>query len=320
MLNEMLGEMLSKKFKWVITGGAGFIGSHLVKALLEAGQQVAVVDNTKSIKESAIYPLLSQIEFINGDIRSFDTLSKAFNKADYIVHYAALVSVAESMEKPLETFEINTQGTANVLEAARQNKVKRVVFASSSAVYGNNPNPPYTEDTPLDPQSPYAQSKHLATELCQTYTKIYGLETAILRYFNVYGPGQNANSPYSAAIAKFMTAAAQNKPFTIDWDGKQSRDFIYVSDIVAATLLVAFKGEAGGVYNAASGRTHTLLELTSAINKLSGLKLPPIFRPKRAGDVKTSSADTTKLQALGFKPRFSLEEGLSAMWQIIKKA
>ena len=305
---------LSTRRHWLITGGAGFIGSHLVKELVRQGQQVTVFDNLSGGKLENLAAVKDQIRFIKGDIRDTAALNEACKGVDYIHHFAALISVAESMAKPQETAEINVQGTVNVLEAARANGVKRVVFASSAAVYGTRPELPYAEDNPPDCQSPYAWSKQAGAELCQLYTKAYGLETVVLRFFNVFGPGQNPNSAYAAVIAKFMQLAAENKSLAIEWDGLQSRDFVNVKDVVAANLLAAVQGVPGEIYNVASGRTHTLLELADTIEKVSGRKLARTSRPKRPGDVHESSADISKIKSIGFAPSVTLEEGLREMW------
>lgn len=307
--------MLSQTFHWLVTGGAGFIGSHLVKELVRQGQQVTVLDNLSGGKLENLVPVKDKITFIQGDICDFSDVVDACSGVDYVLHLAALISVAESMEKPQETAEINVQGTVNVLEAAKQCGVKRVVFSSSAAVYGTRPELPYREDTPIDCQSPYAWSKQAGAELCQLYTKAYGLEAVALRYFNVFGTGQNPNSAYAAVIAKFMQLAAENKPLGIDWDGLQSRDFVNVADVVQANLLAATRAVPGEIYNVASGHTYTLLELADTIEKVSGRKLARVSRPKRPGDVHESSADISKIQALGYQPRISLEEGLRQMWK-----
>ena len=307
---------LTGKFHWLVTGGAGFIGSHLVKELVKQGQHVKVLDNLSGGRLENLSSVANKITFIQGDIcNSFDVLNSCSN-VDYVLHHAALISVAESMEKPQETSKINVQGTVNVLEAARQCGVKRVVFASSAAVYGTRPELPYRETTEPDCQSPYAWSKQVGAELCQLYTKAYGVEAVALRYFNVFGPGQNPNSAYAAVIAKFMQLAAEGKPLGIDWDGLQSRDFVNVADVVQANLLAATKAVPGEIYNVASGRTYTLLELADTIEKVSGKKLARISRPKRPGDVHESSADISKIRALGFSPSVTLEEGLREMWKI----
>ncbi len=305
---------ISSHYKWLVTGGAGFIGSHLVKELVRQGQHVTVFDDLSGGNLQNLSSVADKITFIQGNICDYAAVLKVCTGVDYILHHAALVSVAESVEKPLETEQINVQGTLHVLEAARVCKVKRVVFASSSAVYGNRPELPYKETTVPDCQSPYAWSKQAGAELCQLYTKVYGLETVALRYFNVFGPGQNPNSAYAAVIAKFMQLASADKPLGIDWDGLQSRDFVNVADVVQANLLAATKGKAGEIYNVASGRTYSLLELADTIEKIAGKKLERVFRPKRAGDVRLSAADITKIKQLGFSPSVSLEEGLREMW------
>ena len=298
-----------------MTGVAGFIGSHLVKELVRREKQLVVLDNLSGGKLENLATVQEKIKFIQGDICNFETVKNACQQVHYVLHLAALISVAESMAKPQETAQINVQGTVNVLEAARQCGVKRVVFSSSAAVYGTRPELPYNENTPIDCQSPYAWSKQAGAELCQLYTKAYGLEAVALRYFNVFGTGQNPNSAYAAVIAKFMQLAVENKPLGIDWDGLQSRDFVSVKDVVQANLLAATKGVAGEIYNVASGRTYTLLELADTIEKVSGRKLERVSRPKRPGDVHESSADITKICTIGYAPTVTLEEGLREMWQ-----
>lgn len=300
---------------WLITGGAGFIGSHLARTLVSQGQRVTVLDDLSGGSIDNLATIRDKIQFFQGDICHFADIASIFRDVDYVLHHAALVSVAESVQNPQKTTQINVEGTQNVLEAARQNGVKRVIFASSSAVYGNRTELPYKESTPTDCQSPYAWSKQAAAQLCQLYTKTYGLETVSLRYFNVFGTGQNSNSAYAAVIAKFMQLAIENKPLRIDWDGLQSRDFVHVSDVVQANLLAAQKGVSGEIYNVASGRTYTLLELADILEKVTGQKLQRISTPKRPGDVHESSADITKICALGFAPQVTLEQGLSEMWR-----
>ena len=306
--------MLQEKCHWLVTGGAGFIGSHTVKELVRQGQQVTVLDNLSTGKLNNLEPLKDKITFIQGDICTFADIMHACCGVDYVIHLAALISVAQSMKKPQETAVINVQGTVNVLEAARQCGVKRMVFSSSAAVYGTRPDLPYKETTPMDCQSPYAWSKQVGESLCQLYTKIYGLEVVALRYFNVFGAGQNPNSAYAAVIAKFMQLAAENKPLCIDWDGLQNRDFVSVTDVVQANLLAAMRGMPGEIYNVASGRPYTLLQLVETIEKISGRKLRRISRTKRPGDIHNSSADIAKITALGYKPSVTLQEGLQQIW------
>lgn len=303
----------------LITGGAGFIGSHIARALINKGHTVLVFDNFSSGSMVNLAPVADKINIIKGDICNFNALLGAFEGVDYVFHQAALVSVPQSVQEPLQTWQINVQGTANVLEAARQQGVKRVMFACSSAIYGNGPDLPYKETAPKDCQSPYALSKLMGLELCQMYTRVYGLETVPLIYFNVFGNGQNPHSPYAAVIAKFMQLAAEGKPLGIDWDGCQSRDFVHVRDVVQANLLAALKGVPGEAYNVARGETCSLLELADLLEHISGQKLPRVFRPKREGDVKLSSADITKIRALGYAPAVSLAEGLTEMWNARKE-
>ena len=300
---------------WLITGGAGFIGSHLARALVAKGQRVTVLDDLSTGKLDNLSDLHGKICFIKGDVCRLSDALAATRDVDFVLHHAALVSVAESVQQPQKTMQINVGGTQNILQASLENHVKRVVLASSSAVYGNRPQLPYKEITQPDCQSPYAQSKQSATELCQLYTHTHQLPTVILRYFNVFGPGQNPHSPYAAVIAQFMRRAVNCQPLEIDWDGLQSRDFIHVSDVVEANLLAAQKAVPGEIYNVASGHSTTLLELADILEKISGRKLQRVFRPKRPGDVHESSADISKIKALGFIPRVTLLQGLTQMWK-----
>lgn len=309
--------IIPQKHHWLVTGGAGFIGAHLVRELVRQNQQVTVFDNFSSSSQNALDGVQENVRLVQGDVRDTAAVALAVRGADYVLHHAALVSVPESVQHPEETAQINIQGTANVLEASRQNGVRRVVFASSSAVYGNGTDLPHKETDPVDCQSPYAVSKQAGSELCRMYTRLYGLETVSLRYFNVYGVGQNFCSSYAAVVAKFMERARTNKPLEIDWDGLQSRDFIHVSDVVQANLLAALKGVSGEEYNVASGSTCSLIELADTVERVSGRKLNRIFRPKRAGDVRFSAADISKIRALGFTPSVTLEAGLKDLWRRI---
>lgn len=307
----------NKIYHWVVTGGAGFIGSHLVRELVRQNQRVTVFDNFSSSADASLSGLADKIRLIRGDVRDCAALPRALEGADFVLHHAALVSVPKSVENPEETSQINIQGTANVLEAARVCGVRRVVYASSSAVYGNGAEHPHQETDPVDCRSPYAVSKQAGSDLCRMYTQLYGLETVSLRYFNVYGAGQSAYSAYAAVVAKFMACARENKPFEIDGDGRQSRDFIHVSDVVQANLLAALKGGAGEIYNVASGKTCSVLALAEEVEHVSGRKLERIFRPKRAGDVRFSAADISKISALGFVPAVPLEDGLARLWESV---
>lgn len=306
---------MNNKSVWVVTGGAGFIGSHLVRKLVELGETVRVVDNFSTGRADSLADILDKIELVKADIRSPEALLAAFKGADFVLHHAALASVPLSVEDPQETKDINVQGTQNVLEAALQNHVKRVVFASSCAVYGNSPFMPYKENSCLEITSPYAASKLEGENLCKKYTQEYGLETVILRYFNVFGAGQRADSSYAAVIAKFVQLAREGKPLTIEWDGHQSRDFVHVQDVVQANLLAAYKAPASEVYNVASGQSVSLLRVAEALDKISEKNLERVFLPKRKTDIRHSSADIQKITSLGFSPTFTLEQGLSELWE-----
>ena len=310
-----MGEIVKTAAKsWVVTGGAGFIGSHIVKALVAAKQRVTVVDNFSSGFAENLIGVEKSIRLVQADICRLPELLDAFSGADFVLHHAALVSVPRSLEEPEATWQINVQGTANVLEAARRCRVKRVVFASSCSVYGSCLKP-FRENSPLRSGSPYALSKQLGEELCRFYTQVYGLETVILRYFNVYGEGQNPHAPYSAVIAKFVEAARRGETLQLDWDGRQSRDFIAVQDIARANLLAARKAKSGEVYNVASGQTHSLLALIRLIEQAAGHRIPRVLRPKRLGDVRKSAADISKIMRLGFRPKITLKTGILRLWE-----
>lgn len=300
---------MNRKNTWVITGGAGFIGSHLTRKLANLGENVRVVDNFSTGSADALACVSDKVEIINADIRSREALLSAFEGADFVLHHAALASVPLSVEFPQETHAVNVAGTENVLQAALQNHVKRVVFASSCAVYGNSPLMPYKEDTEPSPNSPYADSKRAGEELCLRYAK-QGLETVVLRYFNAFGPGQRADSSYAAVITKFMKLACEQKPLTIEWDGLQSRDFVHVEDIAQANLLAAYRAPSGEIYNVGSGQSVSLLQVADALDKVFGKKLERVFLPKRKTDIRHSAADISKITQLGFSPTLTLEEGL----------
>ena len=300
---------MSRKISF-ITGGAGFIGSRLAEKLTQNGHKIIVYDNFSSGDVKNLSKIKNKIKIVKGDITDFKKLKQAMKGVDCVYHHAAMVSVAQSMEEPAKTHKINIEGTNNVLEAARLNGVKRVLLASSGVVYGNGKELPYKETALTDCRSPYAASKLIGEELLKCYFKAYGLETVCVRYFNVFGPKQNPNSPYAAVIAKFMDLAKRGTTFFIDWDGKQSRDFVFIDDVADATILVMEKGKAGEVYNVASGKTYTLLKLAKEIEAIAGKKMKRVFKPKRAGDVKNSAADITKITQLGYKAKVSLKEGL----------
>ena len=307
--------MFSKSHHFAITGGAGFIGSHLAKELVRLGQQVTVIDNLCGADGSNLKEIEGKIQFVQADVCQFPVLKSAFEGIDFVFHLAAQISVARSVQCPEETWQNNVQGTENVLEAALQAGVKKVVFASSSSVYGNGTDVPYMENAALEFKSPYALSKYMGEKLCRHYTEVFGLHTIILRGFNVFGPGQRTDGPYAAVVAKFIQTAKEDKPFPIHGDGSQVRDFIYVEDVVKANLLAVQQGGAGEAYNVASGQPCSVQELCQLIEQIAGRSLGCVFLPERAGDVAISSANINKMKSLGFVPAVSLKEGLKRTWQ-----
>jgi nucleoside-diphosphate-sugar epimerase len=296
----------------LVTGGAGFIGSHLVEALLKINYQVRVLDNFMTGKRQNISSILSHIQLIEGDLRDFETVRKAAEAVDFIFHLGALPSVPRSIQDPITSNDVNIQGTLHVLEAARQMKVKRVIFSSSSSVYGDSPILPKREDAVPNPLSPYAVTKLAGEHYCKVYYKIYGLETVCLRYFNVFGPKQDPTSQYAAAIPRFINALLVNKPPLVYGDGEQSRDFTYVDNVVQANILAIEAPEAPGqILNIAYGKQVTVNELIKTLNAILGKKIQPIYESSRPGDIRHSLADISQARRiLGFSPTVSLEEGL----------
>lgn len=298
---------------WLITGGAGFIGSHIVHLLVENGQKVIIFDNLSTGNMQNLQDIATKINFVKGDITDKKDISKLPKDIDYILHLAAQISVPQSVEKPEETFFINTQGTVNILEFAKSIKAKKVVLSSSAAIYGDKTPPPCKENATPACQSPYALSKLQGEELLKMYNLLYNLPTVCLRYFNVFGPRQNPNSAYAAVIAKFVDCFVKKQPLTVFGDGLQMRDFIFVKDIARANIFAAQNLDKGEVYNIATGKHYTLLELIEILSKLFGYKAEIIFKPSRAGDIKESFADTSKISASGFKADYDLEQGLKEM-------
>jgi len=298
--------------RYLVTGGAGFIGSNIVEKLVRRGQKVTVLDNFITGKMENIKPFLKKIKLIRGDIRNRETLAKAFKGIDYVIHQAALRSVPKSVDDPFSTNDINVTGTLNVLMAAKKAGVKRVVYASSSSVYGDAKIFPQEETHYVSPISPYGVSKLAAENYCITFAKTFGLETVSLRYFNVFGPRQNPESKYSAVIPAFLFRMARGNSPIVEWDGKQSRDFTYVSNVVDANLRACLaKGVSGEVFNVACGETSSVLDIVRELNRVLGTRIKPKYAPKRAGDVRKTSADVSKIRRmLGIKETVKFEEGI----------
>jgi nucleoside-diphosphate-sugar epimerase len=299
---------------YLVTGAAGFIGSALVRALLERGERVLGFDNFETGKREYIREVAEQIDFREADLLDLEGMRSACQGADYVLHQAAIPSVPRSIADPARSNAVNIEGTLNVLIAARDAGVKRVVYAASSSAYGETPTLPKHEDMPSSPISPYAVSK-LAGELYMTsFYRVYGLPTVSLRYFNIFGPRQDANSQYSAVLAKFITSMLQGEKPTIYGDGEQSRDFTYIDNVVAANLLAATQPEsqvAGQTFNIATGQRFTLNETFAILKELTEYSGGAEYAPSRAGDVKHSLADVSHAEAqLGYRPLVDFKEGL----------
>ena len=297
---------------FLVTGGGGFIGSNIVIELVKLGERVKVLDNFSTGRIENLMPLLDKIELIEGSITDLETVRFAVRDVDYVLHQAALPSVPRSIEQPLISNEVNVVGTLNVLIASRDANVKRVIYASSSSVYGNTEVLPKVETMKPEPISPYAVSKLTGEYYCRVFYEVYGLETVSLRYFNVFGPNQNPFSQYSAVIPKFILALTEGKRPIIYGDGLQSRDFTFVKNVVEANLLaVNSKDAPGKVFNIACQETHNLLELINVLNEIMNKQVEPVFLPPRKGDVKHSLADISLARkVLGYSPRVNWEEGL----------
>lgn len=302
-----------KHQKVLVTGGAGFIGSHLVNSLLNKGYQVRVVDNFSTGKEQNLADKLADIELIAGDLRDDQIVKKVVKGIDFILHQAALGSVPRSVEDPFTTHECNATATLKLLIAARNAGVKRVVYASSSSVYGNAPSLPKVENMPTNPLSPYALSKLTAESYCQLFSNIYGLETVSLRYFNVFGPKQDEASLYAAVIPKFIIALLNKQPITIFGSGKQTRDFTYIDNVVAANLLAmtAQSSAVGEAINVACGYHYSIIELAQMLSLVLSIPLKILYAPAANGDIEHSFADINKAEKLlGYLPTVAFFQGI----------
>ena len=296
---------------YLVTGGAGFIGSHLAEELLRRGQRVRVVDSLVTGKRANLTHV-SPVEFIEGDLADLQVARAAVQDCQFVLHQAAIPSVPRSVADPVTSNRANVDATLNVLVAARDAGVRRVVFAGSSSVYGDAATLPKHEDMPPNPLSPYALQKLVGEQYLRMFTRLYGLETVTIRYFNVFGPRQDPSSPYSGVISIFAAALLENRSPNINGDGGQTRDFTYVANVVDGVLRACdAPGAAGEVINVATGGRISLNELFAEMKKIIGASVEPTYVDPRAGDVRDSQADTTAAVAeLGHAPRFSLEDGL----------
>jgi nucleoside-diphosphate-sugar epimerase len=296
---------------YLVTGGAGFIGSHLSEELVRRGHSVRVADSLITGKRRNL-DHVDGVDFVEGDLADMDVAVRAVAGMEYVLHQAAIPSVPRSVTDPMTSHRANVDASLNVLVAARDAGVKRLVYAGSSAAYGNAPTLPKREDMPPNPLSPYALQKLMAEQYCQLFTVLYGLETVTVRYFNVFGPRQDPGSPYSGVISLFATALLEGRRPTIYGDGEQTRDFTYVANVVDGVLRACEAPKAAGeVINVATGGRISLNELLGVMSGLVGARVAPIYKEERAGDVKDSQADITKARTLlGYTPIVGLEEGL----------
>lgn len=298
--------------KYLVTGGAGFIGSNLSETLLQRGHSVRILDNFATGRRENIAPFLDKIELFEGDLRSYHIVRDAVDGMDFVLHQGALPSVPRSIKDPITTNQVNVEGTLNILDAAADAGVKRVVFASSSSIYGDSEVLPKQEDMTPNPLSPYAVSKLAGEKYCQVFARIYNLHTVALRYFNVFGPRQDPNSQYSAVIPKFIGAILHNRQPVIFGDGKQSRDFTFVQNVVKANILATEADfPAGMVFNCACHERTDLNTLVDSIDEILGRDIQPQYDSPRAGDVKHSFADIERISRyLNYQPEVLFKEGL----------
>jgi nucleoside-diphosphate-sugar epimerase len=308
--------------RYLVTGGAGFIGSNIVDELVRRGHAVVVLDNLSTGKESNLASVRDKIELSTGSVTDLAAVQAACRGADYVIHLAARTSVPRSVEDPLDTNHANIDGTLNVLVAARDVKVRRFVYAASSSAYGETPTLPKIETMQPDPISPYGVTKYVGELYAQVFGRVYGLENASLRYFNVFGPRQDPTSQYSGVLSRYMLAVIRGEQPVIFGDGNQSRDFTYVENIVDGTLRACEAGGASGkVFNAGTGARITLNEVLRQLEKITGKKIQAKYDPPRSGDILHSQADISLARKiLGYEPRVLFEEGLKRTWDWYKAA
>ena len=299
-----------RNMKTVITGGAGFIGSNLADELAKENE-VIIIDDLSTGKMNNIKSAIveNNVRFIQGSVTDLHLLETVFQEVDYVFHQAAITSVPRSLEDPEGTNNVNINGTLNVLLASARAKVKKVIYASSSAIYGNSPTMPKREKMTPNPSSPYAVTKLSGEYYCQVFEKIHQIHTVCLRYFNVYGPRQDPNSRYAAVIPKFIEQILQGNPPVIYGDGMQTRDFIFVRDVVDANILAA-EAQATGIFNIGTAKTITISELVKLIIELTGAGVEAVYKSRRTGEVRHSMADITRARTFGFNPRYDLNCGL----------
>ena len=322
MNSSFLVNMDMKFNRVLVTGGAGFIGSHLVDALVAEGCEVVVIDDLSTGNFLNLEHIKDRITFYKGDIRDRDLLTKAADGCEVIFHQAAVVSVPQTVENPIDSAMVNDMGTLLILETARNTTVRRVVLASSCAVYGDDPELPKVESMAPKPQSPYAVQKLTGEFYARLYHDLYGLETVCLRYFNVYGPRQDPTSPYSGVISIFMSKSASKEAPVIYGDGNQYRDFIFIKDVIWANLSAAKTDEAKGkVFNVGTGEFVSINQLWDMICRISGFYIKPEYEQSRPGDILESVANIDQAKsALGFKPEYSFEKGLEITFKWYKSA